>query len=153
VQQPCLPADVVGDMQVGSSDIPDEQRVAAEHEPRLLGIATPVGDCVRMVSGRVPRRCDRSHERVSELHDIAVGERDVLERDPDTGGQVGRGACALDQCGQTGYVVGLQMRLEHGHDRRSERHGRGEVVVDEVGMRVDDGQLAVRTAAEQVAGT
>ena len=36
VQQPRLPARVAGDVQVGAADVADQQRVAAEHEPRLL---------------------------------------------------------------------------------------------------------------------
>jgi hypothetical protein len=47
----------------------------------------------------------------------------------------------------------LHVRLEDGDDRRSQRGRRSQVVVDEVDVWVGDGQLAVRTAAEQVAGT
>ena len=54
VQQPRLPARVAGDVQVGPADVADQQRVAAEHEPRLLAAAPPVGDRVGVMGGRVP---------------------------------------------------------------------------------------------------
>ena len=93
------------------------------------------------------RRRDRGHERVPELDHLAVGERDVLELDARAGGQVGGRAGALDERGQAGDVVGLHVRLEHSHDRGAERLGGREVVVDEVGVRVDDGELAVRACS------
>ena len=87
VQQARLAARVAGDVQVGPADVADQQRVAAEHEPRLLGAAAPVGDHVGVMGGRVPRRRDRGHERVAELDHLAVGERDVLELDARTRGR------------------------------------------------------------------
>jgi glycerate kinase len=50
-------------------------------------------------------------------------------------------------------MVGLHVRHEDRHDRSAESCGRGEVVADEVVVRVDDRQLSVGGAAEQVAGT
>jgi hypothetical protein len=47
----------------------------------------------------------------------------------------------------------LHVRLEDRHDRRAQRGRGGEVVVDEVGVRIDDRELGVRAATEQVAGT
>ena len=47
-------------------------------------------------------------------------------------------------------MVGLQVRLEHGDDRHALRLGQPEVVVDEVDVGVDDGELAVRLAPEQI---
>ena len=54
---------------------------------------------------------------------------------------------------QAGDVVGLHVSLEDGDDRRADRGRRGDVVVDEVGVRLDDCKPAVRGTAEQVAGT
>ena len=56
-------------------------------------------------------------------------------------------------CRQAGDVVGLHVRLEHRHDRRADRGRRSEVVVDEIDVRIDDRQRAVRGAAEQIART
>jgi len=46
----------------------------------------------------------------------------------------------------------LHVCLEDRHDRRVQCVRGGEVVVDEVGVRVDDRQLGVRATTEQVAG-
>jgi hypothetical protein len=47
-------------------------------------------------------------------------------------------------------MICLHVRLEHRHDRRAQRGCNGEVVVDEVEVRIDDRQLRVRAATEQV---
>ena len=67
-------------------------------------------------------------------------------------GQVGGRAGALDQLGQPGDVVGLHVGLEHGGDRRALRLGEGDVVVDQVDVGVDDRELSLALAAEQVGG-
>jgi hypothetical protein len=81
----------------------------------------------------------------------AVCERDVVELDPGAYGQVRGRAGTVEQRRQPGNVVGLHVRLEHGHDRRPDRGGRREIVVDQFDMCVDDGQRVVRGATEQVA--
>ncbi len=63
---------IPGDVQVGASDVADQQRVAAEQQPRLLGAAAPVGNRVRMVGRRVTGRRDCGDDRVPEFDDIAV---------------------------------------------------------------------------------
>jgi hypothetical protein len=50
-------------------------------------------------------------------------------------------------------MIGLHVLLEHRDDRRPDPLRRREVVVDEVPVRVDDGELVVARAAEQIAGT
>jgi hypothetical protein len=47
----------------------------------------------------------------------------------------------------------LHVRLEDRDDWRAQRRRSGEVAVDEVGVRVDDRELGVRAATEQLAGT
>ena len=77
----------------------------------------------------------------------------MLELDSGVGRQIGGRARARDELGQAGEVVCLHVRLEDRHNRRAQ-HGRGsEIGVDEVGVRVDDRELGVRAATEQVAGT
>jgi hypothetical protein len=78
---------------------------------------------------------------VAELDLVRVCERDVLEGDTGADGQIAGRADALDERGEPGDVIGLDMRLEHRHDRRSDRGRDSQVVVDEVDVRVDDCQL------------
>jgi hypothetical protein len=49
-------------------------------------------------------------------------------------------------------VIGLNVRLEHGDDWHPLRVRDADVLVDEVGMRVDDRKLTLRLAAEHVRG-
>ena len=49
------PCGVAGDVQVGAADVADQQRVAGEHQPRLVGAAAPVGHRVGVMGGRVAR--------------------------------------------------------------------------------------------------
>jgi hypothetical protein len=60
-------------VQVGSADVADQERVAAEDEPRLLCPTPPISDGVCVMGGRVSRCRQRGHERVPELEQIAVG--------------------------------------------------------------------------------
>jgi hypothetical protein len=106
-----------------------------------------------MMGRRVPRCLNRSHERVPELHHIAIGKRNMLKRNARAGGQVRDRTCVLDERGQTRDVVRLNVRLEHSHDRCANRRGRSEIVVDEICVRIDDRQLPVRGTAEQVTRT
>ena len=66
----------------------------------------------------------------------------MLERDARSSRQVGGRAGPLDQRGQPRDVVGLHVRLEHGDDRRPDRGRGGDVVLDEVGVRVDDARAS-----------
>ena len=95
---------------------------------------------------------DRLDLRVAELEHLAVRERMVLEVDSGTLRQVRTRAGAPHEFRQPGDVVGLDVRVEHGDDRHALRIGQRDVLVNEVDVRVDDGELAVRLAAEQVGG-
>ncbi len=102
---------------------------------------------------RVARRGDRRHERVPESNRCSVRQGLVVELDPGSRREVGGRPRPLDEGRKTGDVIRLDMRLEHGDDRRADRVSSRQVVVHELGMRVDDRQLPVRRAAEQVART
>jgi len=65
----------------------------------------------------------------------------VREFDPGRGGKVCRGACRLDESWEPGDVVGLHVRLEHRDDRRPGPLRLGEVGIDELDVRVDDGEV------------
>jgi hypothetical protein len=50
-------------------------------------------------------------------------------------------------------VVGLHVRLEDRHDRDALSLGQRDVLLDEIDVRIDDRELALALAAEQVGGT
>jgi rhodanese-related sulfurtransferase/predicted transcriptional regulator len=49
-------------------------------------------------------------------------------------------------------VVGLHVRLEDGDDRHVLGVGEGDVPIDQIGMRIDDGEPAATLAAEEIRG-
>ena len=61
-------------VQIGPAGVADQQRVAGEHEPRL--VRSPViGHEIRVMGERVPRSGDRLQLRVAQRHDLSVGQR------------------------------------------------------------------------------
>ena len=72
--------------------------------------------------------------------------------DRGAGRQVGGRARRFDELRQPGNVVGLDVRLEHGHDRRPDALPFGQVALDQRLVRVDDRQPRLRQTAEQVRG-
>ena len=124
-------------VEVRSAGVADEQRVAGEHEPRLVA-AGAIGDEIGVMGERVAGRGQRLHLGVTEHDDFAVGQRVMGELDAGALRQVRRGARALDELGQPGDVVGLQVRLEHRDDRHALALGELDVRVDEVDVRIDD---------------
>jgi hypothetical protein len=138
-------------VQVRTPDVADEQRVAGEDEPRLLVASAPVGDDVRVVSSRVAGRGERPHDGVAELHDVAVPKSNAIEFDVRARGQVGGRPSGLDEGRQARDVVGLDVRLEDGNDRCADPLRPGDIRVNELDMGVDDCDLRVRHAPEQVA--
>ena len=66
-------------VEVGAPDVADEQRVAGEHEPRLVA-ARVIGHHVGVMRERVAGGGERLDLGVAEHDDLAVGQRVVLER-------------------------------------------------------------------------
>jgi hypothetical protein len=139
-------------VQVRPAGVPDEQRVAGEDEPRLVAAAV-VGHEIGVMSRRVPGGRNRLQLGVAERDDLAVGEWVMSEVDAGVLRQVGRRPGPGDQLRQPGDMVSLDVRLEHSGDPRALRFGERDVVVHQVDVRIDDGELADRLAAEQVGGT
>src|SRR5262249_9368385 len=102
------------------------------------------------MGGRVPRGRDRRHDRVPKLYRIAVAERDMLELDSGARGEIPRGTRALDEHGQSGDVVGLHVRLEDSRNRGARLRRRLDVLVDELEVWIDYGELPLRRAAEEI---
>jgi hypothetical protein len=140
---------VVVRVQVRTAGVTDEQRVTGQHEPRVI-TAGPVRHDIRVVRQRMTRRRDRANLRVPELDHLAVVQLMMLELDTRAARHIGGGAGALDDGGQSGDVVGLDVRLEDRNDRDALALGEGDVLVNQVDVRVDDGELALALAAEQV---
>jgi hypothetical protein len=67
-------------VQIRASGIADQQGVAGEHQPRIVG-ARVICDQVRVVRESMAGRGDRLDLRVAEPHRLAVGERVMLELD------------------------------------------------------------------------
>jgi hypothetical protein len=86
-----------------------------------------------------------------ELDDIAVCERNVSELDARIPRQVPGGTGPLDKLRQAGDVISLHVRLEHRHDRRADPPPRVDVRLDQLDVRVEDSELALRGATEQIA--
>ena len=86
------------------------RRRDADRRPRRRG-----GRAHGRVSRSPSRACSRARPRSRRASATCV------ERDAGAGGQIRRRAGALDEPGETRHMVGLHVRLEHSHDRRSDR--------------------------------
>ena len=117
LQQERLATRIAVDVQVRAANVPDQERVAAEHQPGLLRAATTVGDDVGVVRGSVARCRDRGHHGVPELDDVAVGEGSMLKVDSRPGGQIAGGPGPLDERREPRDMVCLDVRLEDRRDR------------------------------------
>ena len=128
-------------VQVGAAGVADQQRVAGQHEPRLVA-ARVVGDEVGVMRERVAGRGDRLHLGVAELDDLAVGERVMLELDAGALRQIR----ASRRCARRARAARRRGRPARAcrTPRRSATPcalGERDVLVDEVDVRVDDREL------------
>jgi len=151
VQNSCLTERIAGGVEIGSADVTDEERVPGEDQPRLVGAATKI--CQR--EGTVRRRMsgcgERGDDRVPEFDALTVLERLVWERNTAPGREVRRRVGLRHERRETRHVIRLDVRLEDGHDRRADRRGRVDVRIDEVGVGVDNRELRMRRATDEVA--
>ena len=138
-------------MEIGAAGIADQQRVAGQHQPRLIRAAA-VRDQVRVVRGRMPWGGERLDLSVAKLDDLAIGERMMIELNSRSARQIRRGARAPDELAHPGDVVGLHVRVQHRDDRRALRLGDPDVCIDEVDVRLDHRQLRLGLAPKHVRG-
>ena len=90
---------VAAGVQVGPARVADQQRVAGQHEPRLVA-AHVVGDQVRMVGGRVAGRRERRDSVLPSSTTSPSASGDVVEVDARALRQVRRRAGPLDELRQ-----------------------------------------------------
>ena len=142
---------VAGHRKVGPSAVADEERVAREHEPRLVA-ARAVGDHDAAVLRAVPGSVEDVERDVADLEAIAVAQRPVLvdgvghlvDRDP--------AAVLLREDAVARDVVGMRVGLDHADERGAVTMAESEDLAH-VERRVDDHGLAGDLAADEVGGT
>src|SRR5215211_7638071 len=136
-------------MKIGAPDITDEQCVAGQHHPRVLG-ACQVCNEVGVVSGSVAGSRDDLDEGVAELDYFTIGEGDVVEVESCSDREVSGRPGALDQRRQPGNVICLEVRFENADDGDSLRLRQLDVGVDQVYVGIDHRELGLARAAEEV---
>ena len=138
-------------VQVRPAGVADEQRVAGQDHPWLVG-SSVVCDQVRVMRLSVSGGRDRLELGIADMDDLAICERAVVEVDARALREVRGRAGAGDQIGQARDVVGLHVRLEDGGDRHVLGLGERDVLIDQVDVRIYHGELASALAAKQVRG-
>ena len=139
------------DREIGARRIADEERVARQDEPRLVGArAVDHGDaCVlRTVSGCV----DRTQHDGSEDDLGAVDQRIVLVRGVGCGVDRDRQAVLQREPSMSGEVVGVRVRLDRPDDPNLAPRGLCQDALDRV-RRIDDRCDARVLVADQVRRT
>ncbi len=138
---------VAGDCQVGPSAVADEERVAGEQEPRLVGTRA-VGDDDAAVLRAMARGVEHVEGDVADLDAVGIAQRPVLVHgardlvDPDPAAVLqGQDAVPRD-------VVGVGVRLDHADQRGVVAAARREHLAH-VQRRVDDDRLAGALTADE----
>ena len=139
-------------VEIRTTGVADEEGVAGEGEPGLVGAALLVGaeqrDAVRRVAGSV----QDAQQCVAEGEDVAFAQR--LVRVIDVGGGVevdGRfGVAGEVVC--AGAVVGVDVGLDDGDDARVDGLRLAQILVDERFVGIDDGELLLAETPEEVGG-
>ena len=138
------------DREIRPSRVADEQRVAAEHEPRLVAPGA-VDDREAAVLRPVPRRVDRPEDDLSDLDLGPVLERLVRERRLGLPVHADRDPVLEREASVTGDVIGVRMRFEHADEPHFAAFGLGQHRVDVV-RRIDDDRDAGVLVADEVRG-
>jgi hypothetical protein len=111
-----------------------------------------IRDEIGVMCRRMSRGGDRFDHGVAELDALTICELVVLELGPRSLGHVGHSPGPPDELRQTGDMVGLNVGLDHRGDLRPLGLRADDVLIDEIQVGVDDGELTNRLAAEQVGG-
>lgn len=138
------------DGEVRPSRVADEQRVAGEHEPRLVPPGA-VDHREAAVLGAVARRVDRAHDDLADLDLRPVRERLVRERRASILVDADGDAVLEREAPVTRDVVGVRVRLEHADEADAAVLRLRQHRLDVVG-RVDDDRDALVLVADEVTG-
>ncbi len=135
------------DRKVGAGGVADEERVAGQHEPRLVG-PRAIDHRERAVLRPMPWRVDRANDDLAELELCAVLQRLVRERRFGSFVHVHRDAFLERQAAVTGDVVGVRVRLEDGDELDVPALALIQILLDRVGRIDEDGDSGVFVADE-----
>ncbi len=128
--------------QVRAGHIPDEQRIAREHEPRLVAARAIGHDEAAMLRPVAGRMDDAKRDR-ADLQFLAVAERIVRVVDASLGMNTHWKPVLEGQAAVSRDVVGMSMRLDHADEPHALPVGRGKQRLDCI-RRVDhDGDLGL----------
>ena len=139
------------DGEVGSGRVADEERVAREHEPRLVRTCR-VDHGETAVLGPVSRRVDRPDPDGSHLELGSIRERVVRIVDLRSGVDAHRHVVLEREAAVPGDVIGVRVGLERAHDSHVEPLGLPQDGLDRE-RRIDDDRLTGLLAADEVRGT
>ena len=128
--------------------IADQERVAGDHEPRLVA-ARAVDDRETAVLGPVPRRVQNSDHDLAERDLLPVRERLEVELRLGGGVDEDRRAVLEGQPSVARNVIGVGVRLQNARDAHVTLLGLGQVLLDRV-CRIDDHGLTRGLVADQV---
>jgi hypothetical protein len=136
------------DRQVRPGGVADEERIAREDEPGLLGPG-PVENREAAVLGPVARRVEHAESHVAEHDLLSVLERIVLVAGYRGRMNGDRGPMLEREAPVTRDVVGVGVRLERAHDSHALLLRRAQVLPDCVGG-IDDDRLSRLRIADEI---
>ena len=141
---------LIADQQVRPADVPDEQRVARQHEPGFLAPRS-IGDEIAGVLRRVSRRRQRLQPDTSRIERLMRRQRRETVSNRRRVKEPMLGASDLGELPRARDEVGVDVRLEDLHDGHAEVGRLQHVEIDaEIRNRIDDECFFRSRAAEQV---
>ena len=138
------------DREVGAGRVSHEERVAGEHEPRLVRTRR-VDHGEAAVLRPVARRVDAPEDDVPDLDLVAVRHRIVRVRGAGRRVDGHRDAVIEREAAVAGDVICVRVRLDRPHDAGVEALGLGEDRLDRE-VWIHDGDLPGDLAADEVRG-
>src|SRR5262249_29829269 len=151
VQEPpeigCRPPE--RDAQIGTADVPDEQRVARQDRVRPIRAPVEVEYQNRDRLRRVARRFQRDQADMSQIDHVAVMERGELVLRAGGGAKVDAGAGSIPKLKVAGEEVRVKMRQQNMANLDVMGGSDGEVLID-VTLRIDDNRGVGAFIADEI---